>query len=116
MLWNHSEIQSPEHAFHCSVFNFTPRLSATLGGQSVLPGFGGWGGAAEVFLRLAHGSHPGFEHDPPGAAFRGAHGRTRLDAGFFTERVSAPVPCYRLWLCSGLRLRALFPFPWLLTY
>ncbi len=76
----------PEHAFHCSVFNFAPRLFATLGGQAVRPGFGGWGGAAEVFLRLAHGSHPGFEHDPPGAAFRAAHRGAGLHAEFCTQR------------------------------
>src|SRR5450432_4251854 len=70
----------------CSVFNFTPRLLATLGDQFVGPHFG-WGSeAAEVFLGFAHGSHPGFEHDPPVAAYRDTDRRARLHAEFFAQR------------------------------
>src|ERR1035441_1629091 len=70
----------------CSVFNFTPCLFATLGDQFVRPNFGWRSEAAEVFLRFAHGSHRGFKHDPPGAAFRDADRRARLHAEFLTER------------------------------
>src|ERR1017187_608582 len=70
----------------CSVFNFTSCLFATLGNQFVRPHLGWRSEAAEVFLRFEHGSHPGFEHDPPGAAFRDTHRRARLHAELLAQR------------------------------
>src|SRR5471030_2160570 len=68
-----------------SLFNFTLGLLAALGDQLVRPHFGWRSDATEVFLSLAHRRHPGFEHDPAGAAFRDTHRRARLQAEFFAE-------------------------------
>src|SRR5450432_370058 len=70
----------------CSVFNFTPGLVTALGDQFVRPHFGWRSEAAEVFLGFVQSSHPGFEHDPPAAAFRYTHRCARWQAEFFTKR------------------------------
>src|SRR5674476_1378410 len=77
-------------------------LFATLGDQFVRPHFGWRSDAAEVFLRFAHGSHPGFEHDAPGAAFRDNHRRAWSHAEFFAERSGYQHSCRAIYFALVL--------------